>query len=75
MDISQYDKIIKPHLNAAQEYAYRVAREIERMPARPAFFTLAQDELDRAEREAAVLLQTIQAAKMQYAGKPLEAAL
>lgn len=74
MSISTYDRTIKPHLTAAQEYAYRTAREIGRMPMRPTFFTLAQDELDRAEREAQRLLETIQSAKAQYEAKPMEAA-
>ncbi len=67
-----YDSAIKPHLTAAHEYAYRTAREISRMPQRPAFFTLAQDELDRAETEAARILEVIRAAKAQYAEKPIE---
>lgn len=74
MSISFYDSAIKPHLIAAHEYAYRTAREIDRLPMRPAFFTLAQDELDSAEREARRLLETIQSAKAQYAGKPVEIA-
>lgn len=72
MNIENYDKAIAPHLANAREYAYRAAREISRLPARPAFFTLAEDELDRAERETAELLKIIQTAKQQYAGKPLE---
>src|SRR5688572_9327319 len=50
MSISTYDATIKPHLTAAQEYAYRTTREISRLPARPAFFTLAQDELAKARQ-------------------------
>lgn len=73
MSISTYDRTIKPHLIAAQEYAYRTAREIGRMPGRPAFYTLAQDELDRAERETAQLLETIRSAKAQFIAKPMEA--
>lgn len=68
-----YDTEIKPHLTAAHEYAYRAAREISRMPRRPAFFTLAQDDLDKAEAEAARILEVIRSAKAQYASKPLEA--
>ena len=71
--MSNYDQTIRPHLIAAQEYAYRTAREVGRLPARPAFFTLAQDELDRAEREAMRLLETIRAAKDQFVAKPMEA--
>lgn len=70
--ISYYDAAIKPHLVAAHEMAYRCAREISRMPARPAFFTLAQDELDRAEQEATRLLEVIRSAKAQYGDKPME---
>jgi len=72
MSISFYDTAIKPHLTAAHEYAYRAAREISRMPQRPAFFTLAQDELDKAEAEASRILEVIRSAKAQYAGKPME---
>lgn len=67
--MSTYDQDIKPHLTAAQEYAYRAAREITRMPERPAFYTMAEDELARAECEAARLLETIRAAKREFAGK------
>ena len=59
---------------AAHEYAYRTAREISRMPARPAFFTLAQDELDKAEAEASRILEVIRSVKAAYASKPLETA-
>lgn len=72
MSISYYDSAIKPHLTAAHEYAYRTAREIGRLPKRPAFFTLAQDELDKAEAEATRILEVIRSAKAQYATKPLE---
>src|SRR6266704_3085312 len=72
MSISYFDRAIKPHLQAAREYAYRTAREINRLPARPSFFTLAQDELDRAEQAAEELLQTIRDARRAYDAKPLE---
>lgn len=68
-----YDSAIAPHLQTARELAYRCAREIGRLPGRPAFFTLAQDELERAERETAQLLETIRSAKAQFAAKPMEA--
>ncbi|QPF86988.1 hypothetical protein IC762_12110 [Bradyrhizobium genosp. L] len=71
-DISLYDRTIKPHLQAAQEYAYRAAREVQRMPARPAFFTMAEFELEAAEQEAVLLLETIRAAKSEVAAKPVE---
>jgi len=74
MSVSYYDSAIKPHLTAAHEYAYRAAREISRMPKRPAFFTLAQDELDNAEAEAAAILEVIRSVKASYASKPLETA-
>lgn len=70
--MNYYDANIKPHLTAAHEYAYRAAREIGRMPQRPAFFTLAQDELDKAEAEAARILDVIRSAKAAYASKPME---
>lgn len=72
MSISYYDTSIKPHLTAAHEYAYRAAREISRMPQRPAFFTLAQDELDKAEAEASRILEVIRSAKAAYADKAME---
>lgn len=67
-----YETAIKPHLTAAHEYAYRASREISRMPQRPTFFTLAQDELDKAETEASRILEVIRSAKAAYADKPLE---
>lgn len=72
MSISDFDRNIAPHLQNAREYAYRTAREISRLPQRPVFFTLAQHELDCAEREAKELLEMIQMAKRQYESKPLE---
>jgi hypothetical protein len=72
MNISYFDRAIRPHLQAAREYGYRCAREINRMPARPSFFTLAQDELDRAECAAEELLQTIRDARRAYDAKPVE---
>lgn len=72
MSISHYDRAIKPHLNAAQEYAYRATREISRLPARPAFFTLAQDELAQARKSLEGALATVMAAEALYEAKPLE---
>lgn len=74
MSISYYDAAIKPHLTAAHEYAYRTAREISRMPQRPAFFTLTQDELDKAEAEVSRILAVIRSAKARFNEKPVEAA-
>ena len=74
MSISYFDKAIKPHLGAIREYAFRVTREINRLPARPSWFTLAQDELDRAECAAEELLQTIRDARRAYDAKPVERA-
>ncbi len=74
MTITEYDQNIKPHLTAAQEYAYRTTREISRLPARPAFFTLAQDELENARKSLEGALETIKAAQLEYAAKPLESA-
>jgi arginine utilization protein RocB len=72
MTISTYDRTIKPHLENAQEYAYRAAREIGRLPLRPTFFTLAQYELERAESRVTQLLATIREAKREYEAKPIE---
>ena len=74
MSISTYDATIKPHLTAAQEYAYRATREISRLPARPAFFTLAQDELAKAQQSLESALETVKAARALYEAKPLETA-
>lgn len=72
MNISAYDATIKPHLTAAQEYAYRARREINRLPARPNFFSLTEDELadTRAALEAA--LETIKAAQAEYEATPID---
>ena len=72
MSLAFYDSAVAPHLGAAREYAYRAAREISRLPLRPAFFTLAQDELDKAEAETLRILEAIRSAKAQYEAKPLE---
>jgi hypothetical protein len=72
MSITDYDRTIKPHLHAAQEYAYRAAREIGRLPARPAFFTLTQDELEQARKTLEAALETVIAAQSEYEAKPLE---
>jgi hypothetical protein len=72
MSITEYDANIKPHLNAAQEYAYRATREISRLPARPAFFTLTQDQLEQARKSLEGALATIKAAQLEYEAKPLE---
>lgn len=72
MSITDYDRTIKPHLTAAQEYAYRTTREISRLPARPAFFTLAQDELTHARKSLEDLLETIKAAQSEYEAKPID---
>ena len=73
MTITDYDRNIKPHLTAAHEYAYRTTREINRLPARPAFFTLAQEELEQARATVEATLQTIIAAQAAYESKPIEA--
>lgn len=74
MNISAYDATIKPHLTAAQEYAYRATREISRLPARPDFFTLAQDELEQARIALEAALETIKHAQSIYEAKPMESA-
>ena len=74
MSISTYDATIAPHLTAAREYAYRAGREISRLPARPDFFTLTQDELERARKALEATLETIKQAQAQYDAKPLETA-
>jgi hypothetical protein len=72
MNISAYDATIKPHLTAAQEYAYRTTREISRLPARPAFFTLARDELAKARQALEAALETIKHAETLYEAKPID---
>lgn len=72
MNISAYDATIKPHLTAAQEYAYRAGREIRRLPARPAFFTLAQDELANARQSLETMLAYVKAAEAEYEAKPID---
>lgn len=67
-----YDRDIKPHLTAAQEYAYRTQREISRLPARPDFFTLTQDELVHARKALEDTLATIIAAQSEYETKPID---
>jgi hypothetical protein len=74
MSISAYDATIKPHLTAAHEYAYRTTREISRLPARPAFFTLAEDELANARKTLEAALETVKTAQALYEAKPLESA-
>jgi len=72
MSITDYDRTIAPHLTAAREYAYRASREISRLPARPDFFTLAQEELEQARKALEGALETVKAAQELYAAKPLE---
>lgn len=72
MSMATYDATIKPHLQNAQEYAYRLLREFERMPAKPNFDTETEDRLSDAELLTLRLLETIRAAKAEYASKPLE---
>jgi len=72
MSITDYDKTIAPHLTAAREYAYRTAREISRLPARPDFFTLAQDELEQARKALEATLETIKHAQSLYEAKPID---
>lgn len=70
--LSYYDSAIKPYLTHARDFANRAAMEISWLPARPAWETLAQAELDKAEAEALGILETIRSAKAQYEAKPLE---
>jgi predicted translin family RNA/ssDNA-binding protein len=72
MSISTYDQTIAPHLNAAREYAYRATREISRLPARPAFFTLAKHELETARKTLEATLEAVKSAEALYEAKPLE---
>lgn len=74
MSITDYDRTIKPHLVAAQEYVYRARREINRLPARPDFFTLTQDDLVHARKSLEDALETVKAAQAEYEAKPLESA-
>jgi predicted translin family RNA/ssDNA-binding protein len=72
MSITEYDANIKPHLNAARELAYRTTREISRLPARPAFFTLAEHELEEARKALEGALTTIKCAQALYEAKPID---
>jgi hypothetical protein len=72
MTITDYDRTIAPHLTAAREYAYRASREISRLPARPDFFTLAQDELEQARKALEGALATVIAAQSLYEAKPID---
>lgn len=72
MSITDYDRNIAPHLTAAREYAYRASREISRLPARPDFFTLAQDELEQARKSLEAALETIKHAQSLYEVKPID---
>ena len=72
MNISAYDATIKPHLTAATEYAYRARREVNRLPARPNFFSLTEDELADTRATLERALEDVKAAQAEYAAKPLE---
>lgn len=72
MTLSEYDTTIAPHLNAARELAYRASREISRLPARPAFFTLAEHELEEARKALEAALETVKFAQSLYVTKPLD---
>lgn len=72
MNISTYDATIKPHLTAAQEYAYRARREINRLPARPNFFSLTEDELADTRATLERILEDIKSAQSLYQTKPID---
>lgn len=71
-DMAFYDTAISPHLNAARELAYRASREISRLPARPAFFTLAEHELEEARKALETALATVKFAQSLYEAKPID---
>jgi hypothetical protein len=72
MSITDYDRTIKPHLHAAQEYAYRARREINRLPARPNFFSLTEDELADTRATLERALEEVKTAQADYLNKPID---
>lgn len=72
MTITEYDRAIKPHLAAAQEYAYRARREINRLPARPNFFSLTEDELADTRATLERALEDVKAAQTEYQTKSID---
>lgn len=72
MELSEYDRKVKPHLDLIAAGAGMAARHARALPCRPDFTTTAHDELAESRSVLEAALKNIIAAQAIYAGKPLE---
>jgi hypothetical protein len=77
MTLHQWDHEVAPYLHVIERTGREVAGLTERMgqavrllQARPEWPTKAEEELERAEREAIVALEHIRNARAHYAALP-----
>lgn len=64
MTLMEWDQRVRPHLDKIVEGADICATHAERLPVRPGFFAMAEDQMRRCEvalREALAALQRAQA--------------
>lgn len=72
MELSEYDRKVKPHLDLIAAGAGMAARHARALPCKPGFTTTAQDELAETRTVLESALKNIIAAQAVYASKPVE---
>lgn len=72
LPLSDWDRIVKPHLGFIESGAEMAARHARALICRPGFTSHAQDELAEARRVLESALASIIAAEATYEAKPAE---
>ena len=72
--LDDWDKNVRPHLNAIAEGAEKASRHARHLPTKPEWRTASQDELDDARKVLETALAAVIAAQETYEAKPLETA-
>jgi hypothetical protein len=72
VNLEEYHNKIGKHLHLIEAGAEMAARHARMMVQKPSFDTIAQDEMERAERVLEAALLSVRNAKSVYAAKPME---
>lgn len=73
MTLADYDHEIGFHLKMIRESADQCLFHVNQMKARPAFETLAMDDLQRVKLDLLAALESVMQAQARYQEKPVDA--
>ena len=68
--LAEWDQTIGPHLHGIEAGAEMCSRHVRQLVYRPAFETLAFEDLQKLERLLAAALDKVRAAQRAYREKP-----